>query len=236
MGVKTFMIEKTGASWKYLRRYMPYSLSIDNKITCPVTGYIGHDEKVFIGKGVRDPTETTDGTFDDNSLDKTDPRFPKTCKCGYEFLPTDEWQLFEASEYARVDDPAQMFTLRDAAPGAMYYNDWLLEVFPEYAGPDGRSLTVRLPNGSDWNIDSVATNCDMKCKTCGVPYAQHQGDHGHPYEEAVKHKCWIRHGTPPVITVGKDGITCTAGAGSIAWGVEGEPKYYHGFLQNGEFT
>ncbi len=44
------------------------------------------------------------------------------------------------------------------------------------------------------------------------------------------HKCWIRHGTPPDLTVDKNGVTCNAGAGSILVGD------YHGFLVNGRFT
>jgi hypothetical protein len=42
-----------------------------------------------------------------------------------------------------------------------------------------------------------------------------------------EHKCWIRHGTPPDLTVDKNGKTCAAGAGSIQLG------NYHGFLRNG---
>jgi hypothetical protein len=40
----------------------------------------------------------------------------------------------------------------------------------------------------------------------------------------------VRHGEPPQITVDKRGLTCHAGAGSIALGS------YHGFLHNGVFT
>lgn len=68
-------------------------------------------------------------------------------------------------------------------------------------------LVVKLPNGRTWHIDSEASNCTRK------------GD--------KSHRCWIRHGTPPLITVDKNGETCAAGAGSIMAGD------YHGFLRNG---
>jgi hypothetical protein len=43
------------------------------------------------------------------------------------------------------------------------------------------------------------------------------------------HKCWVRHGDPRTgeLHVDKNGVTCSAGAGSILSGS------YHGFLHNG---
>jgi len=76
-------------------------------------------------------------------------------------------------------------------------------------GPDGRSLIVKTPGGM-WNIDSRASNCTLP--------------------DDNEHRCWIRHGEPPNVTVDKNGNTCQAGAGSIQCGD------YHGFLQNGVLT
>jgi len=80
---------------------------------------------------------------------------------------------------------------------------------PSYTFVDGWHLIVITPGGQ-WNIDSRASNC------------------GSPYD--YKHRCWVRHGQPPNITVDKDGVTCVAGGGSIQCGS------YHGFLRNGELT
>lgn len=80
--------------------------------------------------------------------------------------------------------------------------DWQNETEPH--------LLVRCPNGDgtrDWDIDSRANNCTL------------------PEDEL--HRCWIRHGEPPVLTVDKAGLTCSAGAGSIAL------PNWHGFLRNG---
>jgi hypothetical protein len=82
-------------------------------------------------------------------------------------------------------------------------------------GPDGRCLVVVCPNGCEWMIDGPASNCTMP---------QDRG----PFSSS--HRCWVRHGEPPNITVDKAGRTCAAGAGSIQAGD------YHGFLRDGAFT
>lgn len=96
-------------------------------------------------------------------------------------------------------------------PGAMWYVDYLA---PHSKGPDGRSLMVMTPGGA-WCVDAQASNCTMK------------HDIG-PYGSA--HRCWIRHGPPPDVTVDKKGHTCKAGKGSI------KMTGYHGYLRNGYLT
>lgn len=100
-------------------------------------------------------------------------------------------------------DTGEEKVLRDFGPGAMWFAPWLNDF---HAGPDGQCLVVKTPGG-DWLVDSRASNCTMP----------QDGDH----------KCWIRHGTAPEITVDKNGKTCAAGAGSIQCGK------YHGFLRAG---
>jgi hypothetical protein len=77
-------------------------------------------------------------------------------------------------------------------------------------------LLVRCPDGPetlthrgyhDWDIDS-------RCSNCGLPNDR-------------LHRCWVRHGVPPDVHVDKAGVTCSAGAGSIAL------PHWHGFLTNG---
>lgn len=72
-----------------------------------------------------------------------------------------------------------------------------------YTFPDG----TKVGGVHRWDVDTRASNCDMK--------------------QDRMHRCWVRHGTIPNITVDKAGHTCGAGAGSIL--VDG----WHGFLQNG---
>lgn len=109
--------------------------------------------------------------------------------------------------YKRLDTGEEIIGLNKPI-GAMWFvnaedQDW----YP--SGPDGRTLYVVTPGG-DWLIDGRASNCTQ------------------PGDDI--HRCWIRHGDPPIITVDKNGNTCSAGAGSIAIG------NYHGFLKNGELT
>lgn len=136
-----------------------------------------------------------------------DPRWPARCdRCGEAFDARSERFVNYQRLYTRSDGGPDT-TLRDAPPGAMWDADWMPAV---YKNPDGRCLCVRLPNGLDWMIDGVASNCTKP------------GDR--------VHRCWVRHGEPPVITVDKAGLTCDAGAGSILSGD------YHGFLQDGVLT
>jgi len=133
-----------------------------------------------------------------------DPRWPARCECGCEFTADDPWQEWSERLYRRADS-GSMVTLRDAPPGAMWDCGW-----NSWKGPDGRCLVVKCPNGSEWIIDSRASNCTM------------------PKDN--EHRCWVRHGEPPLITVDKNGKTCQAGGGSIQAGD------YHGFLRGGVFT
>lgn len=131
--------------------------------------------------------------------------FPTKCeKCDYQFLETDEWQCIGDIIY--TDEAGCEYSLRNPPPGAMWYANW----YEHWLGPDGHCLAVQTPGGGPWLIDSPASNCTKP------------GD--------TEHKCWVRHGVAPMITVDKDGPTCSAGAGSIVFGD------YHGFLRNGEFT
>jgi hypothetical protein len=167
--------------------------------SCPINGY--HDAMVEIERAeLRRPTDF----IDERDPLRRDPRWPKSCACGHVFEASSPWQLFSRQLYRRTDTGEEM-TLRDAPVGAMWDATWYHDT-PAYCGPDGRSIVVKTPGG-EWMIDSRASNCTL------------------PNDR--EHKCWIRHGTPPDLTVDKNGKTCAAGAGSIQLG------NYHGFLRNG---
>lgn len=111
-----------------------------------------HDASVTIGVlPWSDPDSHGSG---DDDFDHADPRWPKTCECGYVFQPDDHWQHNLTLLYIRKDT-GEKTTLSGAAPGAMWYADW----FPdeEKRAPDGRVLIVKTPAG-DWNVDSKANN------------------------------------------------------------------------------
>lgn len=113
-----------------------------------------------------------------------------------------EWTIWQ-----RADTKEELGTMGDIPPGAMWRATWLEDLGSGWwKGPDGQVWIVKTPGG-DWNIDSRASNCTMK--------------------DDNAHRCWVRHGTPPELTVDKNGLTCNAGAGSIQAG------NWHGFLRNG---
>lgn len=150
--------------------------------------------------------------YDDVEEEKDDPidkellLFPTACACGYEFTDEDEKQIFKESLWNR-DDGGPRTSLREAPVGAMWDATWLH--YPGMQGPDGMALVVVTPGGH-WHIDSRCANCTL------------------PNDNV--HKCWVRHGTPPNIHVDKNGVTCSAGGGSILAGK------WHGFLRNGELV
>lgn len=215
MGIKCFFVEPIMKVRVSLRRYSSLSNNVPEHTYkksdgTPYYGY--HDATQFFAN--MNLEKNAEGNIDLETplLDKTDPRWQavaKCDKCGYQFVEEDEWQMFQERIY--VDPSTNIeYSLRDGIPGMMWDAEYLHK-YPDYCGPDGKSLHVFCPDKGQWFIDGRASNCTMK-------------------DDKV-HKCWVRHGNPPNITVDKNGVTCAAGAGSIM-----SSNGYHGFLQNGEFT
>jgi hypothetical protein len=96
-------------------------------------------------------------------------------------------------------------------PGCLYWHFNYTEggKGSQWDNDEQKHLIAVCPDGFHWDIDSRASNCTMK--------------------HDRTHRCWIRHGEPPNVTVDKNGHSCNAGAGSIQ-----TPKW-HGYLQVGEF-
>lgn len=203
--IRCFLLEPTDHASVKLRRYSKNNTP--DCCPCAPGKYSYHDASVFL---VYEPVMLSEEGYLCNDVKNPtsmhdDPRWPTHCQCGYTFQTNDEWQRFTERVYRRVDTGEEM-TLRDAPVGAMWYAWWA----DQFHTPQGEHcLMVKTPGG-DWDIDSQASNCTMPDDV-----------------KQEKHHCWVYHGTPPDITVGKDGVTCDAGAGSIQAG------NYHGFLRNG---
>lgn len=200
MGIKCFWLEPTDREKRYLRRY--------KNLPCPLSSY--HDAMVFLEES-HEVMRADGRCWEDDGKTEKDfaghPLWPTHCQCGYEFQPKDEWQLFYSHIYRRADTGEEM-TIRDAPEGAMWDATWFHDI-PGWCGDDGRSIMCRVPKKHDWHIDGGCSNCTR------------------PNEP---HKCWVRHGQPPNLTVDKNGNTCAAGAGSIL------TADWHGFLRNGELV
>lgn len=200
--IDCFLLEETERINHKLRRYAGHRKP---DRTCSATGLGYHNAETFLGV-VLAPRDAVERGQDVPDTSRDDPRWPTHCACGYAFQADDEWQDFTRRLYVRKDTGEEM-TLRDSPAGAMWFADWLSD-HKSYRGPDGRTLVVKLPHGHEWIVDGQASNCTMP------------NDH--------EHKCWVRHGEAPSITVDKNGHTCAAGAGSIA------TPNYHGFLRGGK--
>lgn len=140
---------------------------------------------------------------------KGDPRWPTHCACGIAFIDADEWQVFRDMIWRRVDTGEEQPFRRHGSkvPGAM----WDASYWDTDQGYDGKAMHVICPGGVEWTIDGRASNCTL------------------PNDKV--HRCWLRTGEPPNLTVGKSGLpgqtTCQAGAGSIG------TRNWHGFLSAG---
>ncbi len=238
MGYSCFLLEPTGRAWRWLRRY---GYSSDTAQRCG-NGY-GHNATHFLDI-ISSEQRHVDKRDDVLGLfPASDPRWPASCeKCGAP-LEDCEYQIFTLTIYRTVD--GREFLIHGDAPspaprppyGAMWYADWML---PHFAGPDGHALVVRCPIDHDWLVDGRASNCTEACVNCGRPYHAHfdgnkdyttaNCEHGYEPRDGGAHRCWVRHGTPPNVTVDKNGLTCSAGAGSI------QTPGWHGFLRNGELV
>lgn len=208
MGVAVFWLEPIGRARLSLRRYADGACPRGSYHNAALPLFDVEERKVPDGDGPRDWVYHHDGPQTPEDVFPT-YEWPTHCACGYVFREDSTRQVFSDHLYKRVDTgEIQGLRAWDRVPGAMWNAEWLA-TYDRYQGADGRCLHVVCPNGQTWCIDGPANNCTMPNDTI--------------------HKCWVRHGEPPNITVDKNGFSCAAGAGSIQAGD------YHGFLRGGVF-
>jgi hypothetical protein len=214
MGVKCFLLEPVDKIRVWARRY-----SKGTPNCCPRNPgqYSCHGAMNLIGDfdhpHVPGEYENWDDFVETIRPPATDPIWPVKCECGAILEHQDSergGQMFVHRLHKR-SDTGDLTTIRDAPPGAMW-SAWWMQHEGRYWDWDNQTeapLMCKTPGG-EWNIDGRASNCTM------------------PNDRT--HRCWIRHGVPPLLTVDKNGSTCAAGAGSILSGK------WHGFLRNGELV
>lgn len=151
---------------------------------------------------------------------KSDLRWPTKCDyCDYVFPPDVEGNADWKRQYTDGKTfgilPGHIpLGVPEFGAGAMWRATWLVDEDGQHRcwyweNCTSAHLIVMTPGGS-WDTDSRASNCTM------------------PNDKT--HRCWVKHGAPPNLTIDKNGVTCQAGAGSILSG------NYHGCLSNGELT
>jgi len=207
MGIRCFYVEPTNKIQIHLRRYKYGEAKVPEHLY--QSGHYGyHNVRWLLETKDIDPNKESD--LYPSLLPQDDLRWNNVAKCedcGYLFQLEDEWQMFILNVY--IDkSTGKEYTLHDKIPGMMWDATWWSDT--DKVG--GQYLVVICPDSFEWRIDGRANNCDMR-------------------DDYPNHHCWIRQGIPPNITVGKNGKTCHAGAGSIL-----SRNGYHGFLTNGEFN
>lgn len=145
--VTCFMIEPTGRSKRYWRRYGSTQAS-----KCEHGVYPFHNAMVDAGEC--SDTEPSISIPSDSPF-KHAGAWPTHCACGYMFLDSDEWQIAVDSIYRAAD--GREFLLKNVPPGAMWRATWY-EQIKSWVGPDGKSYVVRLPDGTDWPVDGPSSD------------------------------------------------------------------------------
>lgn len=166
---KMFLIEPTRFARRSLRRFWNSS----DKGPSDPAHY--HDAEVVIEAEVDiGPGGHGQSTLGDDYAG--DPRWPRTCACGYAFDDQDHRQMNESRLWAGSPD-GKLYPLREGPPGSTWVCDWFPEEGPNghWTGPDGKVWAVMMPGGIEWIIYSYASG-DPKTK-------------------------WDVQGTPPMITV-----------------------------------
>lgn len=163
--ITCFWLEPTPLVNVSFRRYRTKTDSVCPLERAPYPGHPPvawgyHNASVFVGQ--RERLEGEPSGSIPSFEQQADPRWPKNCGCGYEFTPTDSWQV-NAEMLYMASNGTGLFTLHDAPAGAMYDANWY-----DRKGPDGKSVVVKTPEG-EWWIDGYADNGPGWQRTGEVP-------------------------------------------------------------------
>lgn len=144
-----FMLEPTMIARRALRRF-----TYGDDVACPNRPGWGHDASTSIENG--EVRWSPDGTYlSEDDVPRDDLRWPPRCACGYAFTDDDHWQVWSEPLYRAPDGNLYNIGMNrpDSAPaGAMWDAPWYHDI-PDWVGPDGRSLSVMLPDKTPWLID-----------------------------------------------------------------------------------
>lgn len=147
---------------------------------CPVSGMEYHNAVVSIGTALKSDHPCVSNI---HKFDRTDPRWPSHCGCGYKFRDCEIWQFHPKDLWKRADT-GELVTQDTAAPGGMLHASWYTDFDDDDLscyrnGPDKVCLLVKLPNDVWFCADGPATNAN------GI----------------MPNSKWTRTGTIPKVTV-----------------------------------
>jgi hypothetical protein len=156
MPTPCFLLRDTDQASLSLRRYAVERV-------CPLGRY--HEAITLIGTAPTRYTPTR--MLDTIHTPHSDPRWPVACACGERFADSDPWQTCQDPIYEAVDGRRFTTRLGDAPPGAMWNAPYYQDV---WAGPDGLSLIVVLPDGRHWAIDTPSSSGGHWTRTGNAPH------------------------------------------------------------------
>lgn len=92
---------------------------------------------------------------------EVDMHWPQLCAtCGHPFREEDDQKQISHELIYRWEGTEIELTRSDAPAGAMWNADWLDNI--RAAGPDGKRIYVRLPDGIDWYVDGESRQDSTK--------------------------------------------------------------------------
>lgn len=125
---------------------------------------------------------------------------------------------YEREELERHGSERRVYDNQDGLNnhvGDMFYAPWMhgkddhCMYWDNCNHPKGHLMVV-MPDGGIWDTDSRGSNCTKP--------------------DDRTHRCWVKHGEVPNITIDKNGLTCKAGGGSV------KMISWHGFLRDGKLV
>ena len=167
-----FLVLPTGVDRRWLRRYTESAPNL-----CPLMPgeHSYHQAGVEIERAA--VIVNADGYHETFEAERSDPRWPVRCRCGFEFTAEVGFQTFAVEVYRRADTGEEM-TIRDKRPGMMWFSPW-------YYDPTGKlntrrengnaflsihywrdwaekraPLSVLGPDGNEWCVDRGSSNGD----------------------------------------------------------------------------
>jgi hypothetical protein len=160
--IKCLWLEPTEFMQLSLRRYRGMK---GGESECQASGVNYHNALVVVESMLpKDPEHPNGcGLSEHPDYPRTDPRWPKTCACGYEFKDDDHWQINLHILYGNPEMNG-LITIGDAPIGAMWDAWWYND---HYKGQDGKCIVVRTPGG-DWIVDGTARDGGRWTRT-GTP-------------------------------------------------------------------
>jgi hypothetical protein len=218
MDIRCFFIEPTNMMKVYLqRRHAPNWIRAKLLKKCPAHNGM-HAARVFVREmAITDSAGNVNHVQLDDYMD--DHRWPAACDCGKVFDVMDPYNVDEIFEDVICQDTTtgkkMPFSKAIQTPGCMW--DDFSPHAPKDCGPDGLKLCVVCPGGEVWNLDGRSKDCVSRCVHCKKPYKKCNCKKPHFEDSDPEHRCWVRNGAPPHITVEWNNLCCYENIATPRW-------------------